>query len=205
MTALRIAATPVIVSLIIRQDLLLAAGLTVLAGISDVADGYIARRFPSQKSVLGSYLDPVADKLFVSLLGASLAYTGLFPGSICTVNICLVSLFALFLTRDVLLLAGASYVRFISLRPPRSLGSVVYPKEPVIEMKPTACSKLNTAVQITTVLSSLMAPTLDLSNCTAIQAMWLLAACTTMYSGADYARRFSAVYNEALRMSSSKL
>uniref|UniRef100_A0A5K3EPL8 MgtE domain-containing protein n=1 Tax=Mesocestoides corti TaxID=53468 RepID=A0A5K3EPL8_MESCO len=36
LTALRIAATPVIVSLIIRQDLLLAAGLTVLAGISDV-------------------------------------------------------------------------------------------------------------------------------------------------------------------------
>lgn len=45
-----------------RQDPLLTAGLVVLSGLTDLADGFIARRF-HMISDLGKILDPIADKL----------------------------------------------------------------------------------------------------------------------------------------------
>jgi cardiolipin synthase len=44
-------------------------------------DGYIARRFPSQASSFGSYLDPLADKFLVSILFVSLTAVDLIPGN----------------------------------------------------------------------------------------------------------------------------
>ncbi|KAL5960781.1 Cardiolipin synthase CMP-forming [Taenia solium] len=111
LTSLRIGSIPLIVSLIIKQDLLSAATLAAVIGLTDAADGYIARRFPSQQSVVGSYLDPLADKLFISSLSVALAYSNLLPG-----------LVTLFLVRDALLLVGASYVRFVSLGQPLNTG-----------------------------------------------------------------------------------
>ncbi|VDL60519.1 unnamed protein product [Hymenolepis diminuta] len=185
LTSLRIAATPVIVSLILQSDLTSAAALTITAGLTDVADGYIARRFPSQQSVAGSYLDPLADKLFVSLLAIALAYTDLLP--------------------DALLMIGASYVRYLSLRQPRSLLRLMAPKERIIEMKPITSSKLNTTVQITAVVSSLLAPIFGLQENVILPALWFLAGGTTLYSGFGYARVFPDVYKEALQISASKL
>ncbi|VUZ54724.1 unnamed protein product, partial [Hymenolepis diminuta] len=195
LTSLRIAATPVIVSLILQSDLTSAAALTITAGLTDVADGYIARRFPSQQSVAGSYLDPLADKLFVSLLAIALAYTDLLPAS----------LLLLFLSRDALLMIGASYVRYLSLRQPRSLLRLMAPKERIIEMKPITSSKLNTTVQITAVVSSLLAPIFGLQENVILPALWFLAGGTTLYSGFGYARVFPDVYKEALQISASKL
>ena len=45
-----------------RRDYPLAAAVLVLSGASDIADGFIARRF-HMVSDLGKVLDPVADKL----------------------------------------------------------------------------------------------------------------------------------------------
>ena len=45
-------------------------------------DGYIARRFPSQMSYLGSVLDPVADKLLVGILTVTLSMVHLIPGNL---------------------------------------------------------------------------------------------------------------------------
>ncbi|KAM7542325.1 hypothetical protein Aperf_G00000009279 [Anoplocephala perfoliata] len=194
LTSLRIVATPVIVSLILHHELASAAALTVVAGLTDAADGYIARRFPSQQSVMGSYLDPFADKLFVSLLAMALTYKDLLP----------FSLLALFLTRDILIMIGASYVRYVSLRPPRSLFSLIAPKEKIIEIKPLGSSKLNTGLQITAVVFSLLAPLLELQGNFALPVVWLLAGGTTIYSGIGYARIFPRFYQEALQISTSK-
>ncbi|KAH9281043.1 hypothetical protein ECG_06829 [Echinococcus granulosus] len=96
--------------------------------------------------------------------------------------------------RDALLLTGASYLRFVSLGHP----------EAVIEMKPINSSKWNTAVQITAVFSSLMAPVLGLQDSLALPALWLTAASTTIYSGFGYAQSFPSFFQEALRISASK-
>jgi cardiolipin synthase len=50
--------------------------VVVVAGISDVLDGFIARFF-HQQSLLGTYLDPLADKLLVTAAYVILALPGL--------------------------------------------------------------------------------------------------------------------------------
>lgn len=85
-----------------------ALWLLIIAGFSDLADGWIARTWTSQASKLGSFLDPVADKLLVGTLFLSLACVGLVP----------IPLTCLVVSRDVALVSAASYIRYRSLPPP---------------------------------------------------------------------------------------
>ena len=43
-------------------------------------DGWIARNFKSQASKIGSFLDPMADKILIATLFLSLTYMDLIPG-----------------------------------------------------------------------------------------------------------------------------
>jgi len=52
--------------------------LFMLAGVSDALDGLLAR-WLSQKTTLGQYLDPIADKLLLSSLFVVLTHVGLIP------------------------------------------------------------------------------------------------------------------------------
>ena len=59
----RLLLIPVIVHMMVAEkNALWAAGLVVLSGLTDVVDGFIARRF-HMVSDLGKALDPIADKL----------------------------------------------------------------------------------------------------------------------------------------------
>jgi cardiolipin synthase len=49
-----------------------AMGTLAVAGLSDWADGYAAKHY-GQTSVLGSYLDPLADKVLVGCTVGALA------------------------------------------------------------------------------------------------------------------------------------
>ncbi len=53
----------------------MAFALFILAGISDALDGLLARML-SQKTTLGQYLDPIADKLLLSTLFVVLTHVG---------------------------------------------------------------------------------------------------------------------------------
>src|SRR4029453_16329079 len=67
LTLLRIVLVPFVVWLIITHEMTAAFVLFLLAGLSDAADGYIAKRY-GWRSELGAYLDPIADKaLLVSI------------------------------------------------------------------------------------------------------------------------------------------
>ena len=57
----------------------LGLGILAFAGITDFLDGYVARAW-SQQSRLGTFLDPIADKLLVSALLLMLVATGRIPG-----------------------------------------------------------------------------------------------------------------------------
>ena len=46
----------------VRRGYLVTAGILLLSGLTDIADGFIARRF-HMVSALGMALDPIADKL----------------------------------------------------------------------------------------------------------------------------------------------
>jgi cardiolipin synthase (CMP-forming) len=65
LTILRMVFVPCFVILLIYDHPRAATVLFALAGITDGLDGLIARKF-GQKTVLGSFLDPMADKLLLT-------------------------------------------------------------------------------------------------------------------------------------------
>ena len=64
LTILRIIFVPVFIILLVYHELGWALATFVLAGLTDVLDGIIARRF-GQKTSIGAVLDPIADKLLM--------------------------------------------------------------------------------------------------------------------------------------------
>lgn len=59
-----------------------ALGLFAYAGITDLVDGYIARRWNLQ-TVVGTIIDPMADKLLMTIGVTCLAVNGSIPGTLC--------------------------------------------------------------------------------------------------------------------------
>lgn len=70
------------------------------AGLSDWADGFVAKSF-EQNSVLGSYLDPLADKVLIAFVIGALGAKGILSPTVVGVIV----------SRDLLLVAGGFYHR----------------------------------------------------------------------------------------------
>lgn len=121
-TLLRLTLVPVVVWALFVGEYSLAFGAFLLAGVSDGVDGYIARRF-DQRSELGAYLDPVADK---SLLVATFVVLGIMA-------VLPLWLVVLVVSRDVLIFGA--------------IGLATLMENP-IAIRPLFVSKANTAVQI---------------------------------------------------------
>ncbi|QYO65623.1 CDP-alcohol phosphatidyltransferase family protein [Leptolyngbya sp. 7M] len=66
LTFLRMALIPVFASLLFYGNSIWALLVFVIAGVSDGIDGYLARRF-KQESELGTIIDPIADKLLMTV------------------------------------------------------------------------------------------------------------------------------------------
>ncbi|MGB0038839.1 MAG: CDP-alcohol phosphatidyltransferase family protein, partial [Terriglobales bacterium] len=67
LTLLRMIFLPFIVINVVKHDFKWALALFVLAGMSDGLDGLLARTL-HQQTLLGQYLDPIADKLLMSTM-----------------------------------------------------------------------------------------------------------------------------------------
>jgi cardiolipin synthase len=78
LTLMRLFIIPFLVIEILDGQYGIAFALFMLAGLSDALDGLIARLL-SQKTTLGLYLDPIADKLLLSTLFVVLTHVGLMP------------------------------------------------------------------------------------------------------------------------------
>ena len=81
LTVLRICLAPFLVSAIIEDRYALSFGLFLAAGLTDALDGSLAR-WMKQRTVLGQYLDPVADKLLLSTLFLVLTHKNLIPARV---------------------------------------------------------------------------------------------------------------------------
>ena len=64
LTILRMAFVPLLVLLVVYNYLIGALAVFMLACVTDLLDGFIARKF-GQKTPIGAFLDPIADKLIV--------------------------------------------------------------------------------------------------------------------------------------------
>ena len=78
LTLMRLFIIPFLVIEILDGHFTAAFALFLLAGISDGLDGLLAR-WLSQRTTLGQYLDPIADKLLLSTLFVVLTHVGLMP------------------------------------------------------------------------------------------------------------------------------
>ncbi|XP_049656768.1 cardiolipin synthase (CMP-forming) [Accipiter gentilis] len=184
----RMGLAPVLGYLIVEENFRVALGVFVLAGVTDLLDGFIARNWANQKSVLGSALDPLADKILISVLYVSLTCANLIP----------VSLTSMIILRDVALIAAVFYVRYKTLSPPRTLSRYFNPCYATAQLKPTFISKMNTAVQLILVAASLAAPVFNYVDSIYLQTLWCITAFTTVtsaYSYYHYGRKTVQVIN----------
>ena len=99
--AMRIVAGPVLgVGIAHGASPELVLGGVAFAAVTDYFDGFLARRW-KQQTILGSYLDPVADKVFVGCVGTALALDGRLP----------IWLVSLLIFRDVVHVVGGAWRR----------------------------------------------------------------------------------------------
>jgi cardiolipin synthase len=105
LTVLRILLIPVFVLLLVYDARTAALIVFLLTCISDCLDGYIARTW-RQQTTLGTFLDPIADKLLMVTAFATLALLRALP----------VPLTILLVTRDIILGLVLGFVLLLSGR-----------------------------------------------------------------------------------------
>ncbi|XP_045870543.1 cardiolipin synthase (CMP-forming)-like [Meles meles] len=167
---------PVLGYLIIEEDFNIALGVFALAGLTDLLDGFFARNWANQKSALGSALDPLADKILISILYISLTYADLIP----------VPLTYMIISKDVMLIVAVFYLRYRTLPTPRTLSKYFNPCYATARLKPTFIRKVNTAVQLILVAASLAAPVFNYADSIYLQILWCFTAFTTAVSAYSY-------------------
>ncbi|KAI9810979.1 MAG: hypothetical protein M1827_005710 [Pycnora praestabilis] len=175
LTISRLISAPVIGYLILHDYHAWAFGLFAYAGVTDLIDGYIARRWNLQ-TVVGTVIDPMADKTLMTILTVCLAIKGALP----------VWLAVIILGRDIGLGIAAIYYRWISLPPPKTFSRYWDFSLPSAEVHPTTISKYNTALQLALIGAATAQPLITTDFASAMTAMQYLVATTTIWSGASY-------------------
>jgi cardiolipin synthase len=170
-TMSRIVSAPGLAALIVMDQYEWALGGVVIFGFTDWLDGYLARNY-NMKTVLGTYLDPLADKIMVNTLALSLCYQDLLP----------MPLVGLWLGRDVALCIGTYY---FNSKMTKSGESVIDPARTPLEIEPSFTSKVNTVLQFVTLAAAMTEPLSGLSHDIVIKLCWLTAG-TTAASGLSY-------------------
>ncbi|CUS08405.1 unnamed protein product [Tuber aestivum] len=185
LTFSRLLASPIIGCLVLQEQHAAALALFAAAGLTDLVDGYLARKW-NLKTVVGSVIDPMADKTLMTVLTVTLAMKGLLP----------VWLAGIILGRDIGLAISAIYFRWISLPPPKTMARYWDFSLPSAEVRPTTISKLNTALQLGLIGACMahpfmvaMVPDWDV----ALQVMQYTVATTTIWSGLSYVYSKDAV------------
>ena len=122
LTLARIVLVPLVIWLIITHEMTAAFVLFLLAGFSDAADGYLAKRF-QWRTELGAYLDPIADKLLLMSIYITLGFSNHLPAWLVIAVV----------SRDILII-GAFLLSWVLSRP--------------VPIHPLLVSKANTLAQI---------------------------------------------------------
>jgi cardiolipin synthase len=131
-----------------------------VAAISDVADGFLAKRFGWQ-SDLGAALDPIADKLLLATVFVTLSFLGLIPWWLTAVAV----------ARDLIIVLGAITYR-VCFGP--------------LHAHPSMISKLNTLAQAAFILAVIVRERYAMPPAWLITALGATVFLTVVVSGIDY-------------------
>jgi cardiolipin synthase len=174
LTILRMVFIPVFVILLVYDHLGWAFAVFILAGVTDGLDGLIARWF-RQKTSLGAYLDPIADKLLLTTSFVVLSIRGMgLP------NLLPLWLTILVISRDVIMISSVLIIVITT-------GHRTFP--------PSIYGKTTTCLQIVTIIAVLY---LNYRNISVPALNWLFVATAvvTVYSGLDYIYRGKKMVSE---------
>ncbi|MGO9434788.1 MAG: CDP-diacylglycerol--glycerol-3-phosphate 3-phosphatidyltransferase [Terracidiphilus sp.] len=162
LTLLRICLAPFLVAAILENQFKVGFILFVAAGLTDALDGLLARAL-KQRTVLGQYLDPVADKLLLSTLFLVLMHEGLMP----------VRVTVLVFGRDVCILL---------------VSAILYAAAGRREFQPSVFGKANTLAQVLAVAVVILHQLTQAPWVVALQSFALWATMLlTVVSGLHYA------------------
>jgi cardiolipin synthase (CMP-forming) len=176
LTILRIVLIPAFVLLVVYGRLGAALLVFIAAGITDALDGLIARR-AGQRTSLGAWLDPMADKLllvttFIVLTVPTIPLTNHLPLWLTVVVI----------SRDIVIIGVVAIVNL-----------AVGPRT----FKPSLYGKATTAVFILTAVAVMYFNYRQETSPLVDAAIWLSLA-LTLLSSADYFFRLKRLINEPL-------
>lgn len=158
-TLIRILLTPLFIIFLIQGYYHKALAVFLLAGLSDLADGLIARVW-HQKSRLGSYLDPLADKVLMAASFVTLSVYREIPSWLTVVV----------LSRDVALAMGVLVFRLADI--------------PLV-VRPSLAGKWTTTFQVTTVFLVLVGKIWPIAPLVLSIFFWVTGILTTI-SGIHY-------------------
>ena len=162
---LRIFAVPLTVYLLLSQQMTAAFWLIIVAGVSDGLDGYLAKRL-NAVTLIGTYLDPLADKTMLIAVCLCLAHLGYLP---CWI-------IALAILRDLLILGGVLLSNVLELE---------------LSVDPILISKFNTVLQIFMVAFALGREAMGWDLLQVVSTLVYLVAVTTIVSGTLYLARWT--------------
>ena len=159
-TLARILMVPVVVWAIAAGEMRIAFLVFLLAGLSDLIDGFLAKRF-NMATELGAYLDPLADKAMIVSIYVTLGIAAAIPRW----------LVILVVSRDIMIVTAVMLSWLIG--------------KPVA-LKPLAVSKLNTVAQILLALVVLGSLGFAFDAGWAIEGLTVLVAILTLASVVIY-------------------
>ena len=154
LTILRILSIPVFVIFLLYDHFFVALLIFIGAGITDGLDGWIARVF-NQRTTIGSYLDPIADKLILTTSFIVLAVLGIIPSWLTVIVI----------ARDVIILLGVLILQLTSHK---------------VEIKPIFMGKASTVMQLVTVAWALVTPFSMVMKSIFPAIIWVTAGLTAL-------------------------
>jgi cardiolipin synthase len=158
---------------IIRNDFETAALLFALAAVSDFLDGFCARKLKAS-SETGAMLDPLADKILITVSYLLFAQAELIPAYTAMVVI----------GRDLLILAAVLACKVSGAH---------------LEIRPLMSSKINTAVQLIYIGSVIACKLLPIYVPYLPESFGIIVVVSTVFSGADYARRYRWIKDEVFK------
>ena len=160
-TLLRLLFIPFVIIAVVDANWPWALGLLMAAGLSDALDGLLARTL-HQQTMLGQYLDPLADKLLLSSLFLVLSFVRKIPWKYTV----------LVFSRDLCIVATAV---------------VLYATVGFRDFRPSIFGKINTLCQIAAVFFVVLAQVLQSPSILALKQFFLYATLTfTLISGIHY-------------------
>lgn len=161
LTLLRLIFIPFVITNVLEGNWHWALALLVLAGLSDALDGWLARVL-DQRTLLGQYLDPIADKLLLSSLFLVLSFAKAIPWKFTV----------LVLSRDICIIATCM---------------ALYATVGFRDFRPSIFGKINTVCQIAAVFFVVLAQVIPTPSIAALRTVFLYATFGfTLLSGIHY-------------------